>query len=176
MFRNLFGPLWEFLTDTLMGVVNDVMAKVLGPVGSAMGMAEDGLGKVTGLIDKAKTMAQQAQDHAKKIEDQIAKFQSMSASSMDDLAAIAQDAEDLKDLVTNDPFASDGAGPGGGDDGGGGGAPFPKNRKSKGTGKKIEKAEREQVEQDAKWEEARDAPLVPVPDESADAADEGGEA
>lgn len=181
MFRNLFGPLWEFLTDTLMGVVNDVMAKVLGPAGSAMGMAQDGLGKVTGLIDKAKTMAQQAQDHAKKIEDQIAKFQSMSVSGMDDLAAIQQDAEDLKDLVTSDPFASGGSGPGGGDDGGGGGAPFPQNRKTKGTGKKIEQAEREQVDQDAKWEEARDAPLVPVPegggedDDGAD-GDEGGDA
>ena len=177
MFRNLFGPLWEFLTDTIMGTVNDVMAKVLGPVGSAVGMAQDGLGKATGLIDKAKTMAQQAQDRAKKIEDQIAKFQSMSVSGMDDLAAIQEDAEGLKNLITSDPFASGGAGPG---DGGPSTrrvpAPFPQNRKSKGTGKKIERAEREKVEEEAKWDEARDAPLVPLPEPEEGAPERGGDA
>jgi hypothetical protein len=174
MFRNLFGPLWEFITDTLMGVINNALQKVLGPVADAVGVAKDGLDKVTGAIADAKKMAQQAQDHAKAIEDQISKFESMSVSGKDDLDQIIKDGEDLKDLVTSDPFA-DGGGPG---SGGGGNAslPFPGNRKPKGTGKKIEKAERVEVEKDHKWEEARDAPVVPPPDDGDGDGDAAGAA
>ncbi|MCA9623679.1 MAG: hypothetical protein KC731_31875, partial [Myxococcales bacterium] len=66
MFRNTFGPIWELITDTLMGVINNALAKVLGPVANVVGVAQDGLGKITGAIDDAKQKAQELQDHVKK--------------------------------------------------------------------------------------------------------------
>ena len=66
MFRNLFGPLWEFLTDTLMGAINDVMGEVLGPMAEGVGLAKEGLGFVTGAIDDAKKKAEAIAEELKK--------------------------------------------------------------------------------------------------------------
>ncbi len=117
----------------------------------------------------AKKKAEQAHDIAKAIEDQIDKFTSMTVSGKDDLDKIMQDGEDLKSLITSDPFA-DGPGPPGPpqDDPA---KAFPGNRKTKGKAEKIDKAERLEVEDNHKWDEARDAPVVP-PDDDDDGDDD----
>ena len=141
------------------------MAKVLGPAGNAVGVAQEGLGKVTGLIDKAKTMAQQAQDHAKKIEDQIAKFQSMSRERN---GRHRRHSEGRRG-----PRGPRDVGPPSPRTGRGAetmmvvaavGAPLsPRTARPKAPARRSKKAERQKVEEDHKWDEARDAPIVPPP-------------
>lgn len=173
MFRNLFGPLWEFLTDTLMGAINDVMGEVLGPMAEGVGVAKEGLGFVTGAIDDAKKKAEQAKKYAENVEEKagelMKQFEDVNLSTNDtsDLDKIMGAGEDLADAVGADPFA---------EDGGGGsssepppGAPFPANRKRMAKGLKIERADLEEVEEDLKWDEA----TVPGADEEEEAG--GGE-
>ncbi|MBW2525494.1 MAG: hypothetical protein JRI23_15010 [Deltaproteobacteria bacterium] len=159
MFRNLFGPLWEFLTDTLMGAINDVMGEVLGPMAEGVGLAKEGLGFVTGAIADAKKKAAQAQAYAKNVEDKVGALMdelsdvSIGTGDTSDIGKIMGAADDLADAVGADPFAD---GPGGGGGGGGpGGTAFPGNRKPLGKGTKIERAEMDEVEPDLKWEEAK---------------------
>lgn len=162
MFRNLFGPLWEFLTDTLMGAINNVMGEVLGPMAEGVGLAQDGLGFVTGAIADAKQKAAQAQAYAKNVEDKAGALMdqlsdiNLSTDDTSDIDKIMAAGEDLADAVGADPFAEEGGGAGGG--GGADGAPFPQNRKNFGVGVKIEGPELEEVAEDLKWDDAQTVP------------------
>jgi hypothetical protein len=169
MFRNLLGPLWQFLTDTLMGALNDVMGQVLGPMAGALGVAKDGLGAVTGAIEDAKKKAAQAQQYAKNVEEKAGKLidelSSMSIGTDDtgDIADVMNAANDLGDAVGADPFADGGAA-------GAAGAArstFPADRKKLGKGEKIEKAEMDKVAPELKWEEAVATPEEALEKEAA---------
>ena len=170
MFRNLFGPVWELFNDTLMGAVNNAMGEVLGPLGDAVGLVQDGFGEVTGFIDDVKDKAAKAVDYAKNVEgkakDLVDKLSDVQVGLGDygDLADIAGAASDLANAAGADPFADAASGPGAG--GGPAGAPFPQNRIPVGIGAKIDKAERDAVEPDLKWPEAKIVAGEDNPDEA----------
>ena len=68
LFRNTFGPLWNFITETLYGVVGDELKKVLGPAADAFGFADDALTAADSYISQAQNWATQAQSYANNVE------------------------------------------------------------------------------------------------------------
>ncbi len=113
MFRDLFGPLWSFITDTCMEVVSDVIGKALGPAGGALGVVGDALGKASGFIADAKNKAQEAQQFAKDVQDKAEKLMKEISSihvgndpeGAKDIEEVATAFDDLKDKATSDPFS-----------------------------------------------------------------------
>jgi hypothetical protein len=111
LFRDLFGPLWSFLTDTLMNVISDVVGKALGPAADALGVAGDAVGFADKWIGKAKGYAEQAQKFAKEAEDKadklITELSSVSIGSEKgdkDIKDIGSAFGALKDHVTGNHF------------------------------------------------------------------------
>jgi hypothetical protein len=159
MFRNLFGPVWGFFSDTLMGALNNAMGEVLGPAAGAVGMVQDGFADVTNTIADVKNKASQAVAYAKNVEgkakDLIDKLSSMEVALDDwsDIDEVNDAVNALSDAAGADPFSDAATNPAGG--GGAGGAPFPQNRVKVGIGAKIDRAEQGKVEPDLKWKEAR---------------------
>jgi hypothetical protein len=163
MFRDLFGPMWTFLTDTVMHLISDFVGKALGPAASALGIAGDALGTASGLIADAQNKAKQAQAFAKNVEDKagelVKRLSSVKIGIGDtgDLSQIEDAADALEKAVKADPFA--GGAPGGkgkGDDDAAARAVFPANRKTMGRGKPIDDAAFASVLPKLKWAEARD--------------------
>ncbi len=161
MFRNLFKPLWDFITDTCMDVVSDVVAKALGPVAGAVGIAGDALGTASGFIADAQKKAKELEAFAKNVEDKadnlIKQLSSVKVGigETGDLSDIEKAANDLVGAATSDPFSEGGAG---GGSGGPRGAPvFPSNRKPEGKGVKIEPAELAAVAPKLVWDKAKPA-------------------
>lgn len=154
MFTNLFKPLWDFITDTLMEIISDVIGKALGPAAEVLGVAGDALGTASGFIADAQKKAQQAQAFAKNVEDKAGALMKelsnvkVGIGETGDLTDIEKAKDNLVNAVTADPFADNGGGgPGGGSNSS---APFPANREPLGKGKLIEKAEREELEKSQK--------------------------
>ncbi len=163
MFIGLFGPLWSFLNDTLMGAVNNAMKKVLGPAGDAVGLAKDGLGKVGGVISDAEKKADQAKSYAKNVEDKVGQFLGLLKNvgiggdkGLKDVNAVSAAGAAIGNAVGANPFA------GGGDDKKGpkvnaatNDSSFqPSGRLSSGTGVTIDQATLDKVLPDLKWDAA----------------------
>ncbi len=68
VFRNTFGPLWNFITEILYGVVGDALKEVLGPAADAFGFADDALTSADSYISQAQNWATQAQSYATDVE------------------------------------------------------------------------------------------------------------
>ena len=176
MFRNLFGPLWEFLTDTLMGLIEKAVSEVMGPLGDAVGVGNTVLQDVQDKIADVENKVKQAQAYAKNIEDKakdlMDKASDIQASLTDtsDIKDVKDAADALVDAVDKDPFADGGSNDNDDDDDDGG--EFPSNRKPKAKGKKIEKAELDEVKANHKWDEAKAGQKESADQEAQSDADE----
>ncbi|MBL8744184.1 MAG: hypothetical protein JNK04_23915 [Myxococcales bacterium] len=159
MFRDLFGPLWSFITDTCMEVVSDVIGKALGPAGGALGVVGDALGKASGFIADAKQKATEAQRFAKDVQDKAEKLIEEISSihvandpqGAQDLVDIGDAYDALKDKATSDPFSKK-KGKGSTFDDEVATRDFPANRTRKGKAIAISEAELGKVE--PQWDKA----------------------
>jgi hypothetical protein len=166
MFRDLFGPLWSFITDTCMEVVSDVIGKALGPAGGALGVVGDALGKASGFIADAKNKATEAQQFAKDVQDKAEKLIKEISSihvgndpeGAKDIEEVGTAFESLKDKATSDPFSKK-KGKGSTFDDEVPSRDFPANRERKGKAIAIGEAELAKVE--LQWAKA----LPPDPTE-----------
>jgi hypothetical protein len=162
LFRNLFGPLWDFVTDTLMGFIGEAIGKALGPVAEKVGVVGDALKTASDAIADAQRKAQQAQQYVANVENAAGRLldelSSVNASLTDvgDLSDIANAGQNLVGAATTNPFTPGGAGTGGDSM-----APqFPSNRAVEGRGVRITPEELAAVAPNLKWETARTAPRV----------------
>lgn len=176
MFRNLFGPLWSLLTDTIMGAISDALKEVLGPASDALDMGKSALGSATDFISDAQKKAQEAQAYAKNVEDKagelIDALSSMSIGTDDPngLDPLRNAAGNLADAVGADPF-SDGSAAGGPAAAAASG--FPANRKNSGKGTAITTAAFDEVAAKHEWEKAEDPTAEKPPEPAAGAAGAG---
>lgn len=111
LFRDLFKPLWSFLTDTLMHVVSDVVGKALGPAASLLGVVGEPVGFAKKFIDQAHAYADQAQEFAKRAEEKadhlINELSSVTIGGDkgdQDIRDIGAAIGGLHDHVTKNPF------------------------------------------------------------------------
>lgn len=194
MFRNLFGPLWKLLTDTIMGAVSDALKEVLGPASDALDMGEGALGKASGFISDVQKKAQEAQAYAKNVEDKAGKLMdslsqvSIGTSNPDGFDPVQDAANALASAVGANPFSSASAASAAQDAVSG----FPGNRKNTGKGVVIAGAMYEEVKLKHQYEDAIDPEAEEAPEDvdgeptaedaepadgaSADAAAAGGDA
>jgi hypothetical protein len=155
LFRNLFGPLWDFVTDTLMGFIGDAIGKALGPVAEKVGVVGDALKTASDAIADAQRKAQQAQAYAANVENAgqlLDELSSINASLTDvgDFGDIANAGQNLVSAATTNPFTSSGPGAAGGSM-----TPqFPSDRVVEGRGLRITPEELAAVAPNLKWESA----------------------
>jgi hypothetical protein len=175
MFRNLFGPLWELLTDTIMGAISDELKKVLGPASDALNMGESALGAASGFISDVQKKAQEAQAYAKNVEDKadaLMKALSNPAISTDDpngLDPIKNAGNALAQAIGADPFSSGGAAAAAQT----ATSMFPGNRKNSGKGVVITTAMYDEVKAKHQWEKATDPQAKDPPKDAAAAPADG---
>jgi hypothetical protein len=156
LFRNLFGPLWDFVTDTLMGFIGDAIGEVLGPVAEKVGVVGDALKTASDYIADAQRKAQQAQQYAQNVENAAGRLldevSSVNASLTDvgDIGDIANAGRNLVGAATTNPFAPGGAGAAGGTM-----TPeFPSDRLFEGRGVRITPEELAELAPNLKWDTA----------------------
>ena len=174
MFRNLFGPLWKLLTDTIMGAISDALKKVLGPASDALGMAEGALGQVSGFISDVQKKAQEAQAYAKNVEDKAGKLMdslskvSIGTNNPDGFDPVQDAANALAAAVGENPFSSAAAASAAQDAVSG----FPGNRSNAGKGIVITGAMYEEVKAKHQYDDAIDPEAEEAPDEGEPSAGE----
>lgn len=182
LFRNLFGPLWDFITDTVMGWLSDQIAKVLGPVADGLGMGGDMLTKVEDSIAKAEGYAQNARDYAANVEnrtrdlvDKISNFKGAAGLGGLDDGGLSDAADALGDAIGADPLGNPGGAGGGPGAGGFGRTPIfmPSIRRTMGVGVKISSDDYKKVAEEHQWDDALPADGGAAPGDSGDGAADG---
>jgi len=148
LFRDLFGPLWSFITDTCMSVISDVIGKALGPAGDALGVVGDKLGVASGFIADAQKKATELKGFAEDLENKVdtlikelSTVQVGGSQGDKDLQEIDDAAGALMGAAGSDPFSKKKGKGSVFDDDAQTFASFPSDREARGEGIKITPAD-----------------------------------